>query len=224
MNLNSKKTSIACILIITISFISTGCASKYGAQTTQVAYYPACYAPIEQLRRDETSVNDSTTTGALAGALLGALIGGLSTGKAEGALAGAAVGGVTGGVAGHMYGTSKAEERDQEFYRQYAGQLDAETAQMSRANASAKISAQCYDKEFKKVVADAKAGTISKIELTNRYEEIRSGLEETSRILKVTYNNMNEKDAQYNAVMTEEAKVYDPVYAKNTKKPANTRY
>ncbi len=218
MTFLSHKKSYSFTMILIFSFILTGCASKYGQQTTEVSYYPACYKPVSDLRRDEASVNDSTAGGAVIGALLGALVGGLSTGKAEGAVFGAAAGGAVGAVSGNVYGTSKAKQRDQEFYREYAGQLDAETIQMSRANAAAKVAAQCYDKEFKKAVAAARAGNISKIELTNRYDEIRSGLEETSRILNVTYNNMQAKDAEYTRVMAEETKVYDPVYAKNQPK------
>ncbi len=215
---SSKHKSYSLVALLILSIFSTGCASKYGAQTTQVAYYPACYQPVSDLRRDEANINDSTSTGLVIGALLGALIGGVATGDAKGAVVGAAAGGAVGAVGGHAYATSEAKDRDAEFYRQYASQLDAETIQMSRANAAAKIAAQCYDKEFKKVVADAQAGNISKIELTNRYEEIRSGLEETSRILNVTYNNMHQKDAEYQKVMAEETKVYDPVYAKNQAK------
>ncbi len=222
MIFSNKAKNFPIIFILTLSIFSTGCASKYGAQTTDVAYYPSCYSPVAELRRDEASVNDSTTSGAVVGALLGALIGGLSTGKAEGAVVGAAAGGAVGAVGGHAYSTSKVRERDKEFFREYAGQLDAETAQMSRANAAAKIAAKCYDKEFKKVIADAQAGKITKIELTNRYEEIKSGLQETSRILNVTYNNMQEKNTEYQKVMASETNIYDPVYAKHVPKQNNS--
>ncbi len=219
-----KPNTYICILTVICSLFLNGCASKYGAQTTDVSYYPACYRPINDLRIDERNVDDSTMTGAAVGALLGALIGGLSTGKTEGAVVGAAAGGAVGAVGGHAYGTSEAKKRDREFFARYAGQLDAETAQMSRANAAAKIAAKCYDREFKRAVNDARAGKISKIELTNRYDEIRAGLEETSRILRVTSNNMHEKDAQYKQIMAEETNVYDPVYAseKPTRKPQAT--
>lgn len=69
-----------------------GCASKYGAQTTDVHYYPDCYQPIADLRSAEKSFNTTMVMGTTMGALLGAVIGASQTGKAEGALAGAAIG------------------------------------------------------------------------------------------------------------------------------------
>ncbi len=216
-----KYKHLPCALLI-LSMFLTGCASKYGAQTTEVVYYAACYQPVAELRREEAEIEDSTTTGLVIGALLGALIGGAATGDAKGAAAGAVAGGAVGAVGGHAYATSDAKDRDEEFYRKYASQLDAETAQMSRANAAAKIAAQCYDREFKMVVANAQAGKISKIELTNRYEEIRSGLQETSRILDITYYDMHKKEAEYQKVMASETKVYDPVYAKTPAKSDTT--
>ncbi len=215
MIVRSKKSLYICILIFTI--FTSGCASKYGPQITEVSYYPSCYKPVSDLRRDEASVTDSTISGAAIGVLLGALIGGLSTGKTEGAVIGAAAGGAVGAAGGHAYGSSQAKQRDREFFVRYSSQLDAESAQMSRANAAAKLAAKCYDKEFKRAINETRAGRMSKIELTNRYDEIRAGLEETSRILKATYNNMQEKDYQYNRIMAEETQVYDPVYSKPNK-------
>ncbi len=202
MFLLSKRT--LCLAFMLAILPLSGCASKYGAQTTSVHYYPSCYKPVEQLRAEEHSVGKATAGGAAAGAIIGALIGGLTTGSVEGAVIGGAVGGVSGAVAGHMYGTSQQNQRDAAFYTQYASQLDAETTHMGRANAAAQVAAKCYDTEFKRILADAKAGKISKIELTNRYEEIRAGLEETSRILQTTYNNMAEKDTQYKEIMSAE--------------------
>ena len=74
-HLSLLVVAVACIALL------GDCASKYGAQTTQVNYYPQCYSPVAQLRADEDRVNNSTAGGAAGGALLGALIGGLATGK-----------------------------------------------------------------------------------------------------------------------------------------------
>ncbi len=211
---------IVCLFFMLAMLPLSGCASKYGAQTTNVHYYPTCYRPVEQLRAEENSVAESTAGGAAVGAVLGALIGGLTTGSVEGAVIGGAVGGVSGGVAGHAYGTSQQKQRDAEFFRQYASQLDTETAQMSRANAAAQLAAKCYDQEFKAILANAQAGNISKIELTNRYEEIRAGLEETSRILQTTYSNMAEKDSQYQEIMSAEVKKPQAQQAQTTQQQA----
>ena len=42
------------LLVVTVACIALlgGCASKYGAQTTQVNYYPQCYSPVAQLRAE----------------------------------------------------------------------------------------------------------------------------------------------------------------------------
>ncbi len=204
-------------------FLLQGCASKYGPQTTNVSYYPMCYQPVQQLRNEESNINTSTAGGAAIGAILGAVVGGLATGKAEGAVAGAAIGGVAGAISGHAYSSAKAENRTREFLRQYSGQLNEETLHMSRANASAKAAANCYNKEFRTAIAAAKAGHISKIELTNRYEEIRAGLQETSRILKANYDSTWEKDQEYKKIMAAETGVSDPVYAQSTSRKSSPK-
>ena len=92
----TRKGALYCIVMTCLcSLLATGCASKYGAQTTDVHYYPDCYQPIADLRSAEKSFNTTMVMGTTMGALLGAVIGASQTGKAEGALAGAAIGGVS---------------------------------------------------------------------------------------------------------------------------------
>ncbi len=191
-------------VLVLSSFVATGCASKYGAQTTQVNHYPACYQPVAELRNDEGLVATSTATGAVGGAIVGAILGGLLTGKASGALVGAAAGGAAGAVGGNIYGKNQEAKRDADFYAKYSGQLNAETASMNRATAAAKIASQCYDREFKAAITQAKAGTITKQQLSARYTEIRAGLEETARILQTTYTSTAQKDTEYRQVMAQE--------------------
>ncbi len=186
------------------TFIMTGCASKYGTQTTQVKHYPACYQPVAELRNDENLTGNATATGAVGGAIVGAILGGLLTGKASGALVGAAAGGAAGAVGGNIYGKNQQAKRDAQFYAKYASQLNSETASMNRATAAAKIASQCYEREFTAAISQAKAGTITKQQLSARYTEIRAGLEETARILQTTYTNSAEKDLEYQKVMTQE--------------------
>ena len=128
---------------------------------------------MAQLRADEDRVTNSTAGGAAGGALLGALIGGLATGKVEGALAGAVAGGA------------------------------ADSAGMDRATAAARLSARCYDDQFKKAAAQYKAGSITRQDFQDRYMEIRSGLEETSRILKLTSDHVIERDAEYQKTLAQ---------------------
>ena len=88
----TRKGALYCIVMTCLcSLLATGCASKYGAQTTDVHYYPDCYQPIADLRSAEKSFNTTMVMGTTMGALLGAVIGASQTGKAEGALAGAAI-------------------------------------------------------------------------------------------------------------------------------------
>ena len=187
-----------CIALLSASLLLPGCASsQYGEQKTRVNHYPQCYRPISELRQDEGSEGSSTVTGGIAGALLGALVGGLATGKIEGALAGAAVGGATGAVAGNMYGKNQSRTRDQAYYQAYARQLGEESAGMNRATAAARVATKCYDEQFKQAVGQFRAGQLDRASFQQRYEEIRSGLEETSFILGSTAATMERKDEEY---------------------------
>ena len=94
-----RRAYLPLVFILVGGLLFSGCTSRYGEQRTRVNYYPQCYEPVNQLRKDENSTGKSTAAGAAGGALLGALIGGLATGKVEGALAGA----VAGGAAGAAY-------------------------------------------------------------------------------------------------------------------------
>ncbi len=199
-----KKTHSTLALILLSTMTLTGCASKYGTQTTQVKHYSMCYQPVAELRQDENITANSTATGAVGGAIFGAILGGLITGKASGALVGAAAGGAAGAVGGNMYGKSQEAKRDAAFYTKYSNQLNAETASMNRATAAAKVAAQCYEREFQSAIKQTQAGTMTKAQLSERYTEIRSGLGETARILQTTYTGTAEKDAEYRQVMAQE--------------------
>ncbi len=201
------------VFLLTLCLLSAGCASKYGPQLTQVNYYPQCYRPVAELRQDESSVNTSTGVGAAGGALLGALIGGLATGKWEGAAVGAVAGTAGGAVAGHAYGTSH-----------YLRQIDGETAGMNRASAAARVATQCYDRQFKEAATALKTGRITRQDFTDRYTEIRSGLEETSRILKETASAMAEKDQEYQRVLAaSQQQDMTPATQPAATKPGRTR-
>lgn len=214
---------LSLLILVLFLFVTvlTGCQSKYGAQKTTVNYYPQCYTPVAQLRKDENSVATSTATGAAGGALLGALIGGLATGKVEGALAGAVAGGAAGAVGGHAYGKSQAQKRDAEYMRTYMRQLGSEAAAMDRASAAATVAMQCYDKEFKRASQQFRAGQINRLEYEARYKEIRSGLEETAFILKSTMDTMSQRDAEYQRTLAGEFANAQP-RVQPSKKPAVT--
>lgn len=74
---------------------------------------------------------------------------------------------------------------------------------MNRSTAAAKVAAKCYDDQFKLAANQFKAGQISRIEFQERYNEIRSGLEETSFILNDTAATMAKKDGEYQQALAE---------------------
>ncbi|SDF37846.1 glycine zipper domain-containing protein [Desulfovibrio legallii] len=201
------------LLLLTGSLLLSGCASKYGAQKTKVNYYPQCYQPVNALRQDENSTGSSTAAGAVGGALLGAIIGGLATGKVQGAVAGAAAGGAVGAVGGNIYGKSQAKKRDAAYLESYNRQLGTEAASMNRATAAAKVAAKCYDGQFKLAADQFRAGQISRLEFQQRYDEIRSGLEETSYILGDTAATMARKDGEYREALEEPYTTAQPTAA-----------
>ena len=201
------------LLLLTGSLLLSGCASKYGAQQTKVNYYPQCYQPVSALRQDENSTGSSTAAGAVGGALLGALIGGLATGKVQGAVAGAAAGGAVGAVGGNIYGKSQAKKRDAAYVESYNRQLGAEAASMNRSTAAAKVAAKCYDEQFKLAADQFRAGQISRLGFQQRYDEIRSGLAETSYILGDTAATMARKDGEYRQALAEPYATAQPTAA-----------
>ena len=81
-----------------------------------------------------------------------------------------------------------------------ASNADAEARERA---AAARLSARCYDEQFKKAAAQYKAGAITRQDFQDRYMEIRSGLEETSRILKLTSDHVIERDAEYQKTLAQ---------------------
>lgn len=183
-----------------------GCASRYGTQNTRVSYYPMCYQPIYDLRDRENTVGKSTAGGALVGALGGALLGLLAgDGKWQGALMGAAVGGVGGSMAGHAYGTHQQEQDDNRRMASYLQNLDGDIYDMDISTAAARTSLNCYDKQFKVLLAAIKAGTIDRRSAAARFAEIQSGREEAINILGDAAYMGNSLEQQYeDAFLAEE--------------------
>ena len=101
-----------------------GCASKYGAQTTDVHTIRLLPA-IADLRSAEKSFNTTMVMGTTMGALLGAVIGASQTGKAEGALAGAAIGAGAGAGASYLVAKYNNERDDRVRLASYARDLNA---------------------------------------------------------------------------------------------------
>lgn len=227
--MKSRTAVLALTVLLAATLPLSACSgSRYPARQTEVNYYPQCYRPIDQLRQDEDLTTNTTVGGAVGGAILGAFIGGLSTGKVEGALVGAAAGGAAGAVGGNIYGKKKAAERDADYLQSYARSLGEDAASMNRATAAAKVSLRCYDQQFRLAANQYRAGTLSRQEFEARYQEIRSGLQETSAILGSTATTMQERDKEYQATLQQQeqraqASTPAPVRTANrTRKPQKT--
>lgn len=195
--------SLLCALL-GVAFLASGCASKYGAQTTTVQYYPDCYSPIGELRQSEHRAEKSAAGGAVAGAALGALIGYLATGKASGAAVGAAAGGIAGGAAGGIYGSQAQKSEDAAKLAEYNAQLDGNIQEANRATAAAKVARQCYERQFKVAAAEFKAKRLTRDQFNGRYIEVTNGMEEAAGILGMINRNNSEIAAEYNRALQQE--------------------
>ena len=203
----TRKGALYCIVMTCLcSLLATGCASKYGAQTTDVHYYPDCYQPIADLRSAEKSFNTTMVMGTTMGALLGAVIGASQTGKAEGALAGAAIGAGAGAGASYLVAKYNNERDDRVRLASYARDLNADVNSLNRVTAAGQVAYNCYSAKFRAALEDYKAKRITRAELDQRYAEIKSGLAEASAILGSTLSEADKREAEYRQVLTVEAK------------------
>lgn len=181
-----------------------GCASKYGKQQTTVVYYPQCYDPIQKLRDDESSTTNQTVGGAALGALFGGVIGALTTGKVQGALVGAAAGGVAGGVAGNMVAKKRQIADQNARMASYLSDLDGDIAGLDIVSASARTSLQCYDKQFTALIKAYKEKRITRDQLRNMYDEIRSGTREAASLLGSAAAKGRDLENQYQDALQQE--------------------
>ena len=189
------------VWLVLVCFTLAGCGSKYGAQTTAVVNYPQCYAPINELRQAESSMESSVATGAILGSLLGAVVGYAATGKASGAAVGAVAGAGVGSVAGHA--TAKSQERD--MLARHLSQLQGDISGVDNVTAAGRLAIQCYDKEFKSALASFKAGRLTRDQLRSRYAEITSGTQEALSLMGSTIQDARAREGQYQAALNEAA-------------------
>jgi uncharacterized protein YcfJ len=200
-----RKRVRAIAIAVLICMVATGCASKYGAQTTQVTNYKECYNPIAQLREAESDFNKTVAAGAILGAVGGAVIGGLVSGKPQGILAGAAVGAAAGGGLGYAAAKQNQIKDDQKRLESYRKDIGTDSEGLDRAKVAAMVASDCYDKQFQGNVEKFKAGQMSKQEFTERYTEIKAGMAEASVILGKVTEGAKKKEEQYSAALASEA-------------------
>ena len=205
--LRNRRVTLGVGLLVMVAMLLGGCASKYGPQITNVKYYRDCYQPISDLREAEKSFNRTVAGSVAGGAIAGAMIGLLITGKASGAIAGAVAGGVAGGAMGYALAKQRQIADDNQRMASYLQDLDGDITGIDRVTAAARLARQCYDKQFELAVAEFKAGHLTRPELDERYLEISNGSTEAGKILGVVVTSGAEKQAQYQAALTEEAKL-----------------
>ncbi len=216
------RSTISIITGLMLVFsILPGCASKYGTQNTMVNYYPACYAPISDLRAREHNVGEGTATGAFLGAMGGALLGLLAGGgKWQGAAVGAATGAVTGTMMGNAYAQRQQQIDDNRHMAAYLENIDGDISNLDLAGAAARNSLQCYDRQFDVLLKQIRARTITRQEASLRFAEISSGREEAISILGHTAAYGRNMAQQYEDAFAQEEQAPG---ARGVKKSGATR-
>ena len=167
----SPKSPLNLLLIalLAMTLLLPGCAGKIGTQQTRVHYYPQCYQPIQQLREDNLREDNEVASRT-------------STSKAA---------------------TNKLKAPKMEadlVLAEYDRVIDATTILREKAirtMAATEEAARRYDQQFKQLINDYKRGAITAEERDKRYAEIRSGLQEISSILQEKYNDIADKDAEF---------------------------
>ena len=199
-------SKIIFIALMLCALATAGCASKYGKQTTKVAHYPDCYAPIQELRKTEFAVEKSTAAGAVIGGVVGAITGLIASGgKASGAIVGGAIGAAGGGAIGYGLGKSNQDSSDSARLAEYNSRLDSGIRETNKATAAAKLARQCYERQFTVAVSEYKSKHINKEQFRQRYTEVLSGLEEAANILGQANKNSSQVVTAYNKAIEKES-------------------
>ena len=192
-------------LFIFVMFVSlsTGCASKYGAQETEVHYYPACYDPIKKLRDEEAEINKATAAGALGGFLVG-ITGGILSGKPESAIASTVLGTAFGAVVSNQIAKTRQIKNQNQRMAAYIQNINGNVSNLDIQTVSAKNALQCYEQQFKLLMKAIKRKQVTQEEAKRMFAEIESGTREATRILGVLEDNSRDMEKQYRAALATE--------------------
>jgi len=193
--INGKKR-YAAYIILAVSFLISGCASKYGPQTVNTKYYTGCYQPIAQMRKDESNKTSNTVAGAIFGAAIGAAIG-YSQDGGKGAVAGAAAGAVIGGTAAYLITDQIQKKNQAERFAAYSAALDQDIRGLGNAVAAAKLVNKCYEEAYKTLKADYQAGRVNQAEMSARLNELRSGTRDANVVLAKFSDEMQQNQVVY---------------------------
>ncbi len=193
-------------LALILPLLLNGCA-KLAPKTTQVNYYPACYAPINKLREENKKFASTVAAGIIIGGLIGAGLG-LALGGGRGVSAGiGALAGAAGGAAlGYAIAKQKQIKDDQQRRASIAGDIDLDISSMDSIALASIQARQCYTSQFDLELARYKGGEIGKAEFLERAKEIVSGLNEIAALLKSSESGSQDKLLQYKAAVDSEYK------------------
>ncbi|MCB2187649.1 MAG: hypothetical protein KQJ78_14605 [Deltaproteobacteria bacterium] len=197
-------TALVAAGLVLLGIWSAGCGTL-PRKTTDVEYYEACYAPIQELRNQQESLKMATASGVFLGALGGMLVGYLSTGKLEGALVGLGAGALAGGLAGYAMERNKQIQSDAMRYISYQADINEDTSKLDRTLVAAGGAQKCYDQEFQQLLGLMRDKAISKDEARKRFTEIQDGSAEAAAILGSISDAANGRVEQYQEALKYEA-------------------
>ena len=155
------------ISLLATTLLLPGCAGKIGTQQTRGHYYPQCYQPIQQLREDNRREDRREYNEVKS-----------------------------------RVSKRKAVKNEVAIMRAEADRVITDyysviNSSTTRTMAATEEAARRYDQQFKQLINDYKRGAITAEERDKRYAEIRSGLQEISSILQEKYNDIADKDAEF---------------------------
>lgn len=190
------------IIIPLLALFLVACAGKTAPQL-EPQYYPKCREPLEEVKNlgggkaMASGAGKGALTGATAG-LIGGAIAGLITGRPINVLTGVAVGAGTGAVTGAIYGGGSQRDENR-LMAKYLEQIDGDISDLTLDGAAAAVSLQCYDRAFKTLLANIRAGEISQKAASARFGEIEAGSREAEAMLGRGENQSQAWAREYSA-------------------------
>lgn len=191
-----------------LSVLVASCAAPGAIQapkTTQVAYYPQCYQPVQALRDRASQYERSMVTNTLIGAGVGAAAGALIGGDLKGALIGAGIGAA--GAAAGTYASYRMKNTPDDNQRRFAIAQDLahDQGEMQATVIAARQAEYCYNTQFDALRSGVARGTIPKPEARARFAEIQQGSGEIRAILAEYGQKARRSQGEYSVAFDQEA-------------------
>jgi len=191
------------LLALGLMLYAAACASRYGTQTVRARYYSDCYAPIAQLRKDESARTSNTVAGAILGAAIGAAIG-YSQDGGRGAAIGAAGGALIGGSAAYLITDNIQRKSQAERFAAYSQALDQDIQGLGNAVAAAKLVNKCYENSYLTLKEQYKSGRVGREEMEARLLELRDGTRDANVVLAKFSNEIAKNQLVYQDIKKSE--------------------